>query len=133
MRVLRPAMALRALSGLVSVWLMVAPPSEARDPESDDSHAAENGKSVTGGRAVECDAAGVIMRALEKLRPGDTLFISGVCAQSVGVSEPDATIDALRIYGDRVMVREATISGGRDRVNLGATGAVIGLRPVPSP
>ena len=132
MRVLRPAMALLALSGLVSVWLMAPPPSEARDPESDDSYAA-NRKSVTAGRAVECDAAGVIMHALEKLRPGDTLFVSGVCAQNVGVSEPDATIDALRIYGDRVMVRGATISGGRDRVNLGATGAVIGLRPVPSP
>jgi hypothetical protein len=119
MRVLRSAMALLALNGWVTVWLMAALPSEARDPEFDDSYAA-NRKSVPGGRAVECDAAGVIMRALEKLRPGDTLFISGVCAQNVGVSESDATIDALRIYGDRVTVRGATISGGRDRVNLGA-------------
>ena len=78
MRVLRPAMASLALSGLVAVWLMAAPPSEA-DPESDDSHAA-NRKGVAGGRAADCDVAGMIMRALEKLRPGDTLFVSGVCA-----------------------------------------------------
>jgi len=116
MRVLRPAMALLALSGLVAVGLMAPLRSEARDPESDDSYAA-NRKSVTGGRAVECDAASAIMRSLEKLRPGDTLFISGVCAQNIGVSEADATINALRIYGDRVTVRGATISGGRDRVN----------------
>jgi hypothetical protein len=113
------ATALLALSGLVAVGLMAPLPSEARDPKSDDSHPGANGESVTG-RAVDCDAAGVVMRALEKLRPGDTLFISGVCAQNVGVSERDATIDALRIYGDRVTARGATISGGRDGVNLGA-------------
>jgi len=107
-------MALLALSGLLTVvWLAAPLPGEARDPKSGDSYAA-NRKSVTGGRLVECDAAGVIMRALEKLRPGDTLFVSGVCAQDVGVTEADATIDALRIYGDRVTVRGATISGGRD-------------------
>jgi len=116
MRVLRPAMALLALSGLVTAWLVAPLPSAARDPESDASYAA-NRKSATGSRAPECDTAGVIMRALEKLRPGDTLFISGVCAQNIGVSEADATIDSLRIYGDRVTVRGATISGGRDRVN----------------
>jgi riboflavin synthase alpha subunit len=54
------------------------------------------------------------MGALEKLRPGDTLSISGVCAQNVEVSETGATIDALRNYVDRVMVRGATISAGRD-------------------
>jgi hypothetical protein len=113
MRVLRPAMALLALSGLVTVWLAAPLLTEARDPESDDSHAA-NRKSVTGGRSVECDAADVIMGALEKLRPGDTLSISGVCAQNVEVSETGATIDALRNYIDRVMVRGATISAGRD-------------------
>ena len=113
MRVSRLPMALLALSGLVTVWLAAPLPGEARDPESGDSHAASR-KSVTGGGAVECDAAGMIMRALEKLRPGDTLSVSGVCAQDVGVSEADATIDALRIYGDRVTVRGATISGGRD-------------------
>lgn len=113
MRILRPAMALLALSGLVTVWLAAPLPGEARDSDSGDSYAASR-KSVTGGRSVECDAAGVIMRALEKLRPGDTLFVSGVCAQDVGVSEADATIDALRNYGDRVTVRGATISGGRD-------------------
>jgi len=106
-------MALLALSGLVTVWPMHPLLKEARDPESDNGSGA-NRKSLSGGNAVECEAAGVIMRALEKLRPGDTLFVSGVCAQNVGVSEPDATIDALRIYGDRVMVRGATISGGRD-------------------
>src|SRR5262245_22775268 len=92
-------------------------PSEARDPRSDDRRPDANGKSVTGGRAVDCDAAGVIMRALEKLRPGDTLSISGACAQNVQISEQDAAIDALRIYGDRVTVRGATISGGRDGGN----------------
>src|SRR5262249_5260756 len=106
---------LLALSRLVTVGLMASLPSEARDPKSDDNHPGANGESVTGGRAVDCDAAGVVMRALEKLRPGDTLFISGVCARNVGVSERDTTIDALRIYGDRVTVRGATISGGRDK------------------
>ena len=113
MRVLWPAIALLALSGLVTVWLVPPLPSEARDPESDGSYV-ESRRSVTGGRPVECDAAGVIMRALQKLRPGDTLLVSGVCAQDVGVREADATIDALRVYGDRVTVRGATISNGRD-------------------
>ena len=113
MRVLRPAMALLALGGLVAVWLAAPLTSEARDPESDDGHAA-NRKSVTDGRPAECDAAEVVMRALEKLRPGDTLSISGVCAQDVGVREADATIDAPRVYGDRVTIRGATISGGRN-------------------
>ena len=108
------AAALLALSGLVTVGLMAPLPGEARDPKSDVSPRDANRESVTGGGAVDCDVAGAVMRALEKLRPGETLFISGVCAQNVGVSERDATIDALRIYGDRVMVRGATISGGRD-------------------
>ena len=111
------ATALLALSGLVTVGLLAPLSSEARDPKSDDSRPAANGKSAIGGRAVDCDAAGAIMRALEKLRPGETLFISGVCAQNVGVSERDAAIDALRIYGDRVTVRGATISGGREASN----------------
>ena len=111
------ATVLLALSGLVTVGLLAPLPSEARDPKLDDSQPAANGISVTGGRAVDCDAAGVVMRALEKLRPGDTLSISGVCARNVGVSERDATIDALRIYRDRVTVRGATISGGRDGVS----------------
>ena len=109
------ATALLALSGLVTVGLMAALPSEARDPKSDDSQPTANGESVTGGRAVNCDVAGAVMRALEKLRPGETLLISGVCAQNVGVGERDATTDALRNYGDRVTVRGATISGGRDK------------------
>ncbi|HJY76822.1 MAG TPA: hypothetical protein VKE95_09325 [Burkholderiales bacterium] len=108
------ATALLAWSGLITVGLVVPLPGEARDPKSDASHPAANGESVTGGRAVDCDAAGAVMRALEKLRPGETLFISGVCAQNVGVSERDATIDALRTYRDRVTVRGATISRGRD-------------------
>jgi hypothetical protein len=110
------ATALLALSGLVTVALMTSLPSEARDAKSDDNPPGAKGESVTGGRAVDCDAAAVVMRALEKLRPGDTLSISGVCAQNVGVGERDATTDALRIYGDRVTVRGATISGGRDGV-----------------
>ena len=107
------AAALLALSGLVAVGLMAPLPSEARDSKSDDSDRDATGNSATAGRAVDCDAARAIMRALERLRPGDTLFISGVCAENIGVRERDATIDALRSYSDRVTVRGATISGGR--------------------
>jgi hypothetical protein len=106
------ATALLALSGLITVGLMAPLPSEARDPKSDDGHPGANGTSATGGRAVDCDAASVIMRALERLRPGETLFISGVCAQNVGVSKQDATIE---------------------RKPPGATGAVIEAPSVPSP
>jgi len=107
--------ALLALSGLITVGFMAPLPGEARGPNSDGSHPGANGESVTGGRAVDCDAAGAVMRALEKLRPGETLSISGVCAQNLGVGERDAAIDALRNYRDRVTVRGATISGGRDK------------------
>src|SRR5262245_59849540 len=80
------AMALLALSGLVIVWLTASLSSEARAAESD-RHAGANGKGLTGGRAVECDAATVIMRALQKLRPGETLIISGICAKNVEVDD----------------------------------------------
>jgi parallel beta-helix repeat protein len=105
-----------------------------------------NGQSVENGRAVDCDNGGVIMEALEKLRPGDTLLISGTCRENVeigdsfrhitlegtgaepGISAPDSTIDALRIYGDQITIRGLTISGGRDGINLrGAMGTVIEL------
>ncbi|HEY1289445.1 MAG TPA: hypothetical protein VGF58_14045 [Burkholderiales bacterium] len=109
------ATALLALTGLIAAGLVAALASEAGEPKSDDGHRGASGESVTGGRAVDCDAAGAVMRALEKLRPGETLSISGVCAQNVGVGERDAAIDALRTYGDRVTVRGATISGGRDK------------------
>ena len=109
------AAALLALSGLITVGLMAPPPSEAREPKSDDGHPGAKGESVTGGRAADCDAAGSVMRALENLRPGETLSISGVCAQNVGFGERDATLDALRNYRDRVTVRGATISGGRGK------------------
>ena len=102
-----------------------------------------SGHSAPGGRAVDCSQGGSIMEALDKLRPGDTLFISGICAENVEISDgfqhitldgggtgainaPDATIDALRIYGDQITVKGLTISGGRDGINLrGAMGAVI--------
>lgn len=121
------------LNGLTAAWLVAALPANA----------GENGNSVAGGRAVNCDDGGVVMRALEKIRPGDTLFISGTCAENVEIgdqfhhitldgggvgviSAPGPAIDALRIYGDQVTVRGLTISGGRDGINLrGAMGAVI--------
>jgi parallel beta-helix repeat protein len=121
------------LNGLTAAWLIAAVPANA----------GENGNSVAGGRAVDCDKGGVIMKALEKIGPGETLFISGVCAENVevgdgfrhitldgggtaAISAPDPTLDALRIYGDQVTVRGLTISGGRDGINLrGAMGAVI--------
>src|ERR1043166_6423723 len=84
------ATALLALSGLITVGLMAPLPSEAREPKSDDSHPGADGESVTGGRAVDCDAAGAVMRALEKLRPGETLSISGACAQNLGGGEREA-------------------------------------------
>ena len=102
-----------------------------------------NGHSVEEGRAVDCDNGGVLAQAIQKLRPGDTLLISGTCRENVEIGEtlrhitlegngvgainaPDNTVDALRIYGDQVTVRGLTISGGRDGVNLrGAMGAVI--------
>jgi parallel beta-helix repeat protein len=113
------------------------------DGESADGDGGANGQSVVGGRAVDCDNGGIIMRALEKIRPGDTLFISGVCVENVEVSDrfhhitldgegtgairaADPTVDALRIYGDQIAVLGLTISGGRDGINLrGAMGAVI--------
>lgn len=122
--------------------LAISWPLQAHGDEGGD-HGDANGKSVPGGRAVDCDRGGIIMKALEKLRPGDTLFISGACAENIevgdsfhhitldgggtgAISAPDPTLDALRIYGDQVTVRGLTISGGRDGINLrGAMGAVI--------
>jgi parallel beta-helix repeat protein len=121
------------LHGLTAAWLVGALPAKG----------GENGKDVAGGRAVNCDDGGAIMRALQKIRPGETLFVSGTCTENVevgdrfhditldgggvgAISAPDPSIDALRIYGDQVTVRGLTISGGRDGINLrGAMGAVI--------
>lgn len=119
------------LLGLTTLWAPL------------NAHSQPNGHSVDEGRAVDCDNGGVIMQALEKLRPGDTLLISGTCRENVEISDgfhhitlegkgagainaPLNTLDALRIYGDQITVRGLTISGGRDGINLrGAMGAVI--------
>lgn len=133
---MRRRMLLNALvvAGLLMVW----PVAGHADNEGD-----HNGHSVPGGRAVDCGQGGSIMRALDKLVPGDTLFIIGICAENVEITDrfhniifdgggtaainaPDATVDALRIYGDQITVKGLTISGGRDGINLrGAMGAVI--------
>jgi parallel beta-helix repeat protein len=122
-------------TALAVVWLLLPWPAIAQGDRS--------GHSVEGGRAIDCSQGGSITEALGKLRPGDTLFISGTCAENVEVGDHfhhitldgrgtgtisalDPTVDALRIYGDQVTVRGLTITGGRDGINLrGAMGAVI--------
>ena len=116
-------------------WLLLPGLAVAQEERS--------GHSVEGGRAVDCSQGGSITEALGKLRPGDTLFISGICTENVEVGDhfhhiildgggtaaigaADPTVDVLRIYGDQITVRGLTISGGRDGINLrGAMGAVI--------
>jgi parallel beta-helix repeat protein len=133
-----------SLNALTLAGFMVAFPAAGHHGDREQDQAADrNGHSVTGGRALDCSQGGSIMEALEKLRAGDTLFIAGICAENVEISErfhhiildgggtgainaPDATVDALRIYGDQITVKGLTISGGRDGINLrGAMGTVI--------
>jgi parallel beta-helix repeat protein len=128
----------RLLNALMLAALLVVLPATAQSDAE-----ARNGHSIPGGRAVDCNQGGSIMAALEKLHPGDTLLITGMCVENVEISErfphitldgvgvgvinaADPAIDTLRIYADQITVRGLTISGGRDGINLrGAMGAVI--------
>lgn len=83
---------------------------------------------------VDCDAGNTIQGALETLTAGDTLLVSGVCVESVEITQrldglildgqgtatirgPDASQDTLRLVGLReVTVRGFRITGGRDGI-----------------
>jgi parallel beta-helix repeat protein len=114
-------------------------------PRHDDARGCKPEKGDDDGRTLEvdCDAGGTIARALARMRPGDALFVSGVCRENVEIGEglhdvtvdgqglasivpPSAALDGVRIYGDQVTIRGFTISGGRDVINLrGAMGTTI--------
>lgn len=134
---------MRLIACVLLVGLTLCPMRALSQEDEPDGGA--SGHSVPTGRVVNCDNGGVIMRALAKLRPGETLLISGTCLENVEIVEgfhhitldgggtgairgaaTNPPADALRIYADQVTVRGLTISSGRDGINLrGAMGAVI--------
>jgi parallel beta-helix repeat protein len=93
-------------------------------------------------RYVDCESGGTIAKALDKARPGDIVFVSGVCVENVELGEglfgvtlegggtatiaaADPTLDTVRIYADEVVIRGLTITGGRDGVNLRGANSVL--------
>jgi parallel beta-helix repeat protein len=108
------------------------------DPDVDlgrDLRDGGHGHPARVGWLVDCDRGDTIADALEKVQPGETLLITGICAENVEVGEahhditldgrgtgviraPDPTVDALYIYADEVTVTGLTVSGGRDGINL---------------
>lgn len=86
-------------------------------------------------RSVDCDAGNTIQGALKLSKPGDTLLLSGACAEHVEITEqwdglildgqgtatisgPDSSQDTLRLVGLReATVKGLRIKGGRDGIH----------------
>jgi parallel beta-helix repeat protein len=98
---------------------------------------------------VDCDAGSTIAGALNSLKPGDTLLVSGTCKEQVTVSAeiqritldgqkkstiqftgstetPGSVAHAVYIRGKEITIKGFTVTGGRDGIHLsGPASAVI--------
>lgn len=103
-----------------------------------------------GSRFVDCDRGGSINRAIDDLRPGDTLYVLGTCNENVIFSSPvgqfngitvdgngtaaivgpDANANALELDGVvNFTLRGIRVSGGNDGVSVN-TGSQIAIENV---
>ena len=98
---------------------------------------------------VDCDAGSTVAGALNSLKPGDTLLVSGTCKEQVTVSAeiqritldgqkkstiqftgstetPGSVAHAVYIRGKEITIKGFTVTGGRDGIHLsGPASAVI--------
>jgi parallel beta-helix repeat protein len=106
------AMALLALAGLL--WLLTSP-----------------GEAAT--IKFTCSAKGTIGNAVKKLKPGDTLSVTGTCNENLVIPEetarvvldgqgkatikgPDTSIPTIVVSGRGITIKGFTVTGGRDGI-----------------
>jgi parallel beta-helix repeat protein len=100
--------------------------------------AAVNAQTLT----VDCDAGQRLQTAIDQARPGDTVVVSGFCAENVLIGEDAAriTLDGqgtatihnplpaaptISILGRGMTVRGFTITGGRNGINVIGGGTAV--------
>lgn len=100
---------------------------------------------VAGTTKVTCGPKETIGNALKKLKPGDTLLVSGTCNESVEIgaeltriildgqgkatiSGPDKNTPAITVLGREVTIKGFTVKGGRQGISIvrGGTAVVDG-------
>jgi parallel beta-helix repeat protein len=113
--------ALLALAGLL--WLFTSP-----------------GEAAT--IKLTCSAKDTIGNAIKKLKPGDTLFVSGTCNENLTIPEEiarvvldgqgkatnngrDATIPAVEVRGRGITIKGFTVTGGRDGIVVNRGGQAV--------
>jgi len=96
------------------------------------------------GAQVDCDRhhPGVLQRAIDRARPGDTILVAGTCRENVTIPEgkdritldgggkaiiygPDATQDTLSVRGRGITIKGFTITGGQDGIGVGQGGTAL--------
>jgi len=96
------------------------------------------------GAQVDCDRhhPGVLQRAIDRARPGDTLLVMGTCSENVTIPEgkdritldgggkaiiygPDATQDTLSVRGRGITIKGFTITGGQEGIEIRDGGSAV--------
>ncbi|MBI4490938.1 MAG: right-handed parallel beta-helix repeat-containing protein [Deltaproteobacteria bacterium] len=84
---------------------------------------------------ITCGAKETIGNSLKKLKPGDTLLVSGACSENVVISPelngvtldgqgkaiingPDTTSDAITVLGREITIKGFTVAGGQDGISV---------------
>jgi parallel beta-helix repeat protein len=90
-------------------------------------------------KRVNCNSSGTLNSAIGKLKPGDTLLVSGVCNETVfigpelsrvvldgqgtaTINGPDAGTNTVTIRGRGITIRGFTITGGNRGIQVGRGG-----------
>lgn len=102
-----------ALVVLLFTGVMCVPAGADDDHSDHDNHM----------RVVNCANGDTITRALSRVHPGDTLFVSGTCSENVVISSPTHQFDGLTIDGQG----SAVISGSDSTLNTLDVTGVSGL------
>ncbi len=93
------------------------------------------GQQEANTHSVNCDSGGTISGALGRLRPGDTMIVSGNCSENVLIPAevqrivldgqakttlhgPDSSRAPITIVGRGITVRGFRITGGRNGINV---------------
>lgn len=91
---------------------------------------------------LACNANTTIGNALKKLKPGDTLSVTGNCKENVTIPEetvrvvldgqgkatisgPDASKPTIEVRGRGITIKGFTIAGGRDGINVTRGGQAV--------
>jgi parallel beta-helix repeat protein len=91
---------------------------------------------------LTCSAKDTIGNAVKKLKPGDTLFVSGTCNENLEIPEeitrvvldgqgkatingPDTSIPTVEVRGRGITIKGFTVTGGRDGIVINRGGQAV--------